>query len=217
MGKLLFAFVALGLLATTVVIAADSDPINDFCVADLTSKILFNGLVCKDPATVTGADFAFTGLEKAGDTNNSIGVGITPGFAGVNFPALNTQGLSVARVDYAVGGLLVPHTHPRATELLYVIQGELYVGFVDTNDKFYPTVIRKGDVYVFPRGLVHFQFNIGKSPAVALGVLNSQNPGVQLMANALFGAQPPIMDAVLAKAFIIPTSEVEIIKKGFGA
>jgi oxalate decarboxylase/phosphoglucose isomerase-like protein (cupin superfamily) len=100
---------------------------------------------------------------------------------------------------------------------LYVIQGELYVGFVDTNDKFYPAVIRKGDVYVFPRGLVHFQFNIGKSPAVALGVLNSQNPGVQLMANALFGAQPPIMDAVLAKAFIIPTSEVEIIKKGFGA
>jgi len=37
------------------------------------------------------------------------------------------------------------------------------------------------------------------------------------MANALFGAQPTIMDAVLAKAFIIPTSEVEIIKKGFGA
>ncbi|CAK9250607.1 unnamed protein product, partial [Sphagnum jensenii] len=199
------------------VIAADSDPINDFCVADLTSPILFNGLVCKDPATVTGADFAFTGLEKAGDTNNPIGVAITPGFAGVNFPGLNTQGLSVARVDYAVGALLPPHTHPRATELLYVIQGELYVGFVDTNDKFYPAVIRKGDVYVFPRGLVHFQFNIGKSPAVALGVLNSQNPGVQLMANALFGAQPTIMDAVLAKAFIIPTSEVEIIKKGFGA
>ncbi|CAM6038538.1 unnamed protein product [Sphagnum compactum] len=223
MGKFLFTFVALGLLATTVVIATDADPINDFCVADLTSPIKINGFVCKNPATVTGADFAFTGIENAGDTNNSLGIAITPGLPGVSYPGLNTlglgiaRGLSVARVDYAVGALLPPHTHPRATELLYVIQGELYVGFVDTNDKFYPAVIRKGDVYVFPRGLLHFQFNIGKSPAVALGVLNSQNPGVQLMANALFGAQPPIMDAVLAKAFIIPTSEVEIIKKGFGA
>jgi hypothetical protein len=47
--------------------------------------------------------------------------------------------------------------------------------------------------------------------------LNSQNPGVQLIPSALFGAQPPIKEAVLAKAFGISPSEVEIIKKGFGA
>lgn len=27
------------------------------------------------------------------------------------------------------------HTHPRATELLYVLEGQLYVGFVDTNSE----------------------------------------------------------------------------------
>jgi predicted transcriptional regulator len=38
---------------------------------------------------------------------------------------------------------------------------------------------------------------------------------LQLVANALFGAQPPIEDGVLVKAFGIPITEVETIKKGF--
>ncbi|CAK9250606.1 unnamed protein product, partial [Sphagnum jensenii] len=78
------------------VIATDADPINDFCVADLTSPIKINRLVCKDPATVTGADFAFTGIENAGDTNNSLGIAITPGLPGVSYPGLNTLGLGIA-------------------------------------------------------------------------------------------------------------------------
>ncbi|KAH9546053.1 hypothetical protein CY35_12G076300 [Sphagnum magellanicum] len=201
----------------TVVMAADADPIDDFCVADLTSPIILNGLVCVNPATVNGSTFAFTGFENAGNTNNGLGSAVTPGFAGVNYPALNTQGLALARLDYAPGGLVPPHTHPRATEVLYLVKGQLLVGFVDTSDKFYPAYLKTGDVYVFPRGLVHFQFNFGKTPAFAIAVLNSQNPGVQLIAPALFGATPPIEDAVLAKAFGIPASEVEIIKKGFGA
>jgi quercetin dioxygenase-like cupin family protein len=202
----------------TVVMAADADPIDDFCVADLTSPIILNGLVCVNPATVNGSTFAFTGFENAGNTSsNGLGSAVTPGFAGVNYPALNTQGLALARLDYAPGGLVPPHTHPRATEVLYLVKGQLLVGFVDTNDKFYPAHIKTGDVYVFPRGLVHFQFNFGTTPAFAIAVLNSQNPGVQLIAPALFGATPPIEDTVLAKAFGIPASEVEIIKKGFGA
>jgi quercetin dioxygenase-like cupin family protein len=201
----------------TVVMAADADPIDDFCVADLTSPIILNGLVCVNPATVNGSTFAFTGFENAGNTKNGLGSAVTPGFAGVNYPALNTQGLALARLDYAPGGLVPPHTHPRATEVLYLVKGQLLVGFVDTNDKFYPAYLKTGDVYVFPRGLVHFQFNFGTTPAFAIAVLNSQNPGVQLIASALFGATPPIEDAVLAKAFGIPASEVEIIKKGFGA
>jgi quercetin dioxygenase-like cupin family protein len=201
----------------TVVMAADADPIDDFCVADLTSPIILNGLVCVNPATVNGSTFAFTGFENAGSTSNSLGSAVTPGFAGVNYPALNTQGLALARLDYAPGGLVPPHTHPRATEVLYLVKGQLFVGFVGTNDKFYPANLKAGDVYVFPRGLVHFQFNSGNTPAFAIAVLNSQNPGVQLIASALFGATPTIEDKVLAKAFGIPASEVDIIKKGFGA
>jgi hypothetical protein len=77
--------------------------------------------------------------------------------------------------------------------------------------------LKAGDVFVFPKGLVHFQLNYGTTPSLAIAVLNSQNPGVQLIAPALFGATPTIPDQVLATAFGIPTSEVDIIKKGFGA
>jgi hypothetical protein len=64
---------------------------------------------------------------------------------------------------------------------------------------------------------LHFQLNIGHAPVFSISALNSQNRGVQLTANALFGAQPPIQDNVLAKAFSIPVSEVQTIKKGFEA
>jgi quercetin dioxygenase-like cupin family protein len=201
----------------TVVMAADPDPVDDFCVADLSSPIILNGLVCVNPATVNGSTFAFTGFENAGNTGNGLGTAVTPGFARVNYPALNTLGLALARLDYAPNGLVPPHTHPRATEVLYLVKGQLLVGFVDTTDKYYPAYLKAGDVFVFPKGLVHFQLNYGTTPALAIAVLNSQNPGVQLIAPALFGATPTIQDEILAKAFYIPASEVEIIKKGFGA
>jgi quercetin dioxygenase-like cupin family protein len=81
-------------------------------------------------------------------------------------------------VDIAIGAVVPSHTHPRASELLYVVDGELYTGFVDTNNKVYDTVIRTGDVFIFPRGLVHFQLNIGKKTSLTIVILNSQNPGV---------------------------------------
>ncbi|XWS64821.1 hypothetical protein CRYUN_Cryun05aG0037100 [Craigia yunnanensis] len=47
---------------------------------------------------------------------------------------LNTLGISLARIDYApYGGLNPPHTHTRATEILVVLEGTLYVGFVTSN------------------------------------------------------------------------------------
>src|SRR5450759_1691308 len=107
--------------------AADADPIQDFCVADATSKITVNGLVCKNAADVKVSDFVFHGLNKPGNTNNPTANAVTPVFA-AQLPGLNTLGISLARLDFAQGGINVPHTHPRATEVLTVLQGELYVG-----------------------------------------------------------------------------------------
>ncbi len=65
MGKLFvstFAAVVMMLATTAAITASDADAIDDFCVADLTSTIILNGLVCRNPATVNGTDFAFTGF-----------------------------------------------------------------------------------------------------------------------------------------------------------
>ncbi|XWS42660.1 hypothetical protein CRYUN_Cryun16bG0033200 [Craigia yunnanensis] len=56
-------------------------------------------------------------------------------------------------------------------------------------------------VFVFPVGLIHFQFNIRKTNAVAFAGLSSQNLGVNTIANAVFVSEPPINPDVLEKVF----------------
>jgi hypothetical protein len=47
--------------------AADPDPLQDFCVADLSpSAPRVNGFPCKDRANVTSKDFLFTDFRTAG-------------------------------------------------------------------------------------------------------------------------------------------------------
>jgi quercetin dioxygenase-like cupin family protein len=207
------ALLALQLALTPMMtMASDADPEQDFCVADLASTTLVNGLVCKSAAAVTANDFVFHGLATPGNIKNAAGSFVTPASA-AQFPGLNTLGISMARLDFAHGGLVAPHTHPRATEILFVVEGSLLVGFVSTNNQLFATTVNKGDVFVFPRGLLHFELNVGKSQATAIAALNSQNPGVQAQAAALFGSG--ISDVVLEKAFGLSEKAVDLIKSKF--
>ncbi|KAK8916877.1 Germin-like protein 5-1 [Platanthera zijinensis] len=208
------------LLASAVAtFAADPDPLQDLCVADLKSSdrsgVKVNGFVCKDAASVTAEDFFFKGLAAPAATNNSLGSVVTA--ANVEkIPGLNTLGVSLSRIDYAPGGLNPPHTHPRATEIVFVLYGALDVGFITTANKLVTKTIAQGENFVFPRGLVHFQKNNdGDKPAAVIAAFNSQLPGTQGIAAALFSASPPVPDNVLTKAFQIGTKEVEKIKSRF--
>jgi quercetin dioxygenase-like cupin family protein len=194
--------------------AADADPIQDFCVADATSTTTLNGLVCKNAADVTVSDFVFHGLNITGNTSNPTGNAVTPVFA-AQLPGLNTLGISLARLDFAPGGINVPHTHPRATEVLTLMQGQLYVGFVSTANQLFTTTLNAGDVFVFPKALVHFQLNTGVGAAWALSGLSSQNPGVQQVGPALFASNPPVNDMVLEKAFGLNEADLQNIRNNF--
>lgn len=175
-----------------------------------------NGVVCKDPKLAKAEDFFFFGLDMPGNTSNPLGSKVTAVNVGV-LPGLNTLGISLVRIDFAPYGLNPPHTHPRATEILTVLEGTLYVGFVTSNpdNKLFTKVLKKGDVFVFPVGLIHFQFNIGHSEVVAIAALSSQNPGVITIANAVFGSKPPISDDVLAKAFQLDKKVVAYLQSRF--
>ena len=132
------------------------------------------------------------------------------------FPCLNTLGISLACIDFAPYGLNPPHTHPCSTELLVVIEGTLLVGFVTSNpNKLFTKVLNKGDVFVFPIGLIHFQFNTGETNALAFSSLSSQNPGLITIANAVFGSNPSINPDVLIKAFQLDKSVVDYLQKQF--
>lgn len=192
-------------------VAADPDMLQDVCVADLTSGVKVNGFSCKDATNITATDFFFDGLAKPGLTNNSMGSLVT-GANVQKIPGLNTLGVSLSRIDYAPGGLNPPHTHPRATEMVFVLEGELDVGFITTSNTLISKSIKKGEIFVFPKGLVHFQKNNGEVPAAVISAFNSQLPGTQSIAVSLFAASPPVPNNVLTKAFQVGTKEVEKIK-----
>ncbi|TVU17078.1 hypothetical protein EJB05_33091 [Eragrostis curvula] len=182
--------------------AFDPNPLQDFCVADPTSKVHVNGQPCKDPSTVSAADFFFPGVDKPGGTASH-----RYGFSAlsVDIPGLNTLGASHARVDVTPGGVFPPHYHPRASETAVVLEGAVYFGFVTSypDNKVFAKVLRKGDVFAVPQGLVHFLHNNGTEPAALYATLSSQNPGLVLLGDALFGSGLP--DDLLAKTFLTDT------------
>ncbi|KAH7331619.1 hypothetical protein KP509_20G043400 [Ceratopteris richardii] len=193
---------------TISVVANDPDSLQDFCVADLNSTVNVNGHVCKAADLTTADDFSSAILKTPAEITSKLGSLVT--LASVaTFPGLNTFGVSMARIDYAEGGLNPPHIHPRGSELLYLEKGSLYVGFISTENKLYAKTIKEGELFLFPIGLIHFQLNVGKGPAVAIAALTSQNPGTSKIARALFASTPAIESAVLQKSFQIDDAEVK--------
>ncbi|XP_059430233.1 germin-like protein subfamily 1 member 7 [Corylus avellana] len=218
--KMLLVSVALLAWACSLASAYDPSPLQDFCVAinDTSSDhaVFVNGKFCKDPKLATANDFFFSGLDTPRDTSNPLGSNVT--LLNVDkILGLNTLGISLARIDFAPYGLNPPHIHPRGTEILVVLEGTLLVGFVTSNpdNRFFSKVLYAGDVFVFPIGLIHFQFNVGKTNAVAFAGLSSQNPGLITIANAVFGSNPPINPDVLAKAFQLDRNVVNYLQKKF--
>ncbi|KAK1418109.1 hypothetical protein QVD17_27248 [Tagetes erecta] len=213
-----FLIIAGLVLATcSIAFASDPSPLQDFCVADPNSPVLVNGVVCKDPKRVQANDFLFRGLHLMGNTSNNVGSNVTA-VTVAELPGLNTLGISFARIDFAPMGINPPHTHPRATEILTVIEGRLLVGFVTSNqldNRLITKELNKGDVFVFPEGLIHFQKNLGNEYAVAIAALSSQNPGVITIANAVFGSNPDIPADILAKAFQVDINVIYQIQSKF--
>lgn len=210
-----FLLVGLCLLPLSIH-GSDPDPLQDFCVGDLSAVPLVNGFPCKPLSQVNSSDFFFSGFVKEGNTSNAFGVGAITGNV-LSFPGLNTLGLSMNRVDFAPGGLNLPHSHPRATETGVVIKGTLLVGFISTSNVFYSQVLNAGEMFVVPRGLVHFQMNVGKGKALAITAFNSQLPGSAAVARGLFGSKPGVPDEVLMKGFQTEQSVIDAIKAKFSS
>ena len=204
--------------APVLIRATDADPLQDFCVADLDSKVTVNGHACK-PASAAGDEFLFSSkIATGGDVNaNPNGSNVTE-LDVAEWPGVNTLGVSMNRVDFAPGGTNPPHVHPRAAEVGIVLRGELLVGIIgtlDTGNRYYSKVVRAGETFVIPRGLMHFQFNVGKTEATMVVSFNSQNPGIVFVPLTLFGSNPPIPTPVLVKALRVDAGVVELLKSKF--
>ncbi|XP_010100533.2 germin-like protein subfamily 1 member 1 [Morus notabilis] len=211
---LLHLFLCLSVLMVRA--KSDPDPIQDYCIADNRSPQPFfiNGKPCIDPNQASSSHFVTSALSKPGNTKtNRYGYNATLTNT-VNLPGLNTLGLTLARIDIAGNGLYPPHSHPRASEVTTCLKGILLVGFVDTSNRLFTQQLKPGESFVFPRGLIHFIYNIDSlGPAMTLSGLSSQNPGTQIASLATFTSNPPIPDFIMKKAFQISDSDLAKIRK----
>ncbi|KAL3701985.1 hypothetical protein R1sor_020007 [Riccia sorocarpa] len=176
------AVTALLCVATFLVLsvhAADPEEIRDFA----------------PPPTGTPLDgnyFTSTRLRNINVNNKGAFANVTAVNVNV-FPALSGLGVSNAllpTVVYPPGSVNVPHTHPRGTETLFIIEGTLEVGLIHTTapvPMLFTQTLHKDDIFVFPRGLVHFQINKSKQAVRAYASFSSTNPGLVSLPRTLFG------------------------------
>ena len=170
-------------------IAGDPDILSDFMVpANVT--------------TVDGSFFTFTSMRtlvRSGPPTNT--TTFTAWKASkAEFPALNGQSISIDVFSYPPGSINPPHARVRATGLLFLLQGTLEVGLTDTTNKLYTQTLQAGNIFVFPKGLVRYQYNPdSQTPALAIAAFGSSNPESVSIPNAVFNTG--IDDIVLAKSF----------------
>ncbi|KAI8935571.1 hypothetical protein NX059_008140 [Plenodomus lindquistii] len=155
----------------------------------------------------------------ANDTFQYINNTVTPPTGGSiylstinNFPALGSTGLAQAVGFVNPCGLNTPHWHPRANEFLTVTQGTLVGALLLENDSGFGNVVGGAPPTIgpytqiettlsnytgmlFPKGLIHWQFNPECEPAVFVAGFDVPDPGRVEAARGFFSGEP---DEVLA-------------------
>ncbi|KAM7276262.1 hypothetical protein ACFE04_018128 [Oxalis oulophora] len=212
--NLLASFFLLAFAFSPLANASCNGPLQDFCVAidEPNNASYVNGKFCKNPDNVTVDDFTFDGLDVAAEIEESLGFGATRRWV-PEVPGLNTQGISMARIDFLKGGVDPPHWHPRSAELFHVYEGHLLVGFVTTAENNYTTfatVLGPGEGIVFGQGLTHFAMNVGKINATAFVGFNHEFPGISRHGNSLFDAKPSINYKILMRGLKLDKATEEL-------
>ncbi|TQD76052.1 hypothetical protein C1H46_038421 [Malus baccata] len=74
-------------------------------------------------------------------------------------------------------------------------------------------ILQTGDLFVFPKGLAHFQYNADtENPALAISTFGSANAGTVSFPSTLFATG--IEDNVLAVSFKTDMSTIQKLKVG---
>ncbi|KAF5743078.1 hypothetical protein HS088_TW09G01143 [Tripterygium wilfordii] len=98
-------------------------------------------------------------------------------------------------------------------ENFFTYTGSLQVGFVDTTNKLYTQTLQTGDMFVFPKGLVHFQYNADPEKiALAISAFGSASAGTTSLPVTLFTTN--IDENILAKSFKTDVATIQALKAG---
>lgn len=165
------------LLIITAVTASDPDILTDFIVPANTSINAIDG---------NFFTFTFTRMRTVIEGDDPPNFKVSKASMAES-PALNGQSVSTAILQFPAGAINLPHTHPHSAKLLFVVSGNLEVGFIDTTNKLYTQTLQIGDMFVFPKELVHYQYNSkADQPAAAISAFGSASAGTVSVPTTMF-------------------------------
>ncbi|KAL6130470.1 hypothetical protein ACLB2K_068849 [Fragaria x ananassa] len=188
----------LALATSKTVLASDPDILSDYVLP-------------QNSTSVDASFFTFTGFR--GIFDQAPKTVKTTKASMVEFPALNGQSVSYAVLQLPPQTLLPPHTRPDAARLLFLLDGSLEVGLIDTKNNLYTKKLQAGDIFIFPKGLIHYQYNTDSQlPATAIAAFGSASARAVAVPPSVFASG--IDDVILAKSFKIDIDTIRKIKAG---
>jgi hypothetical protein len=106
---------------------------------------------------------------------------------GTDFPPFYGTRSSLAKFNLDPCGLIVPHIHPRAQEIIYVVDGIVETQFLtESGSVLITNKVHADQVTIFPEAAVHFVLNPLCHSGEVLSIFNTDDPGITLLDSALF-------------------------------
>lgn len=114
------------------------------------------------------------------------------------FPGVVGNGVAMTVGFIAPCGLNTPHTHPRATEINYAVNGTFLSGFIAENGvRVVQNTLYAGQAAVFPAGAIHWEANLECDAVTFVAAFNHEDPGVLQVAQKFYEIDPAILSATL--------------------
>lgn len=181
-------------------------------VKRLQKLFVKDGKVDKDLVS-RNAIFDFNKAPAAGKGGRVLGANID------NFPILTDLGIATTVAFLGPCGMNTPHVHPRATEFLTMVQGEIDFGIIPENG--FVAAPNSAEIAghltafqgtVFPMGSVHYQVNTGCTNATFVAALSNEDPGTGQIAQEFFGLNKDVVNATLGFPESIDGADIDKFK-----
>jgi oxalate decarboxylase len=92
------------------------------------------------------------------------------------FPALSGNGLAIYLLELQPGAIRIPHWHPDAAELDYVLEGTASLTVGAPTGEWNRVELAPGFISVVPQGWFHYIANTGEGPMRMLVIFNNSAP-----------------------------------------
>ncbi|KAH7390726.1 RmlC-like cupin domain-containing protein [Pyrenochaeta sp. MPI-SDFR-AT-0127] len=184
------------LLSALLSLGSASEPTSRTVNSDLNARLKTSATNFDRQALLPQNSDWWYDFDQHPNYDSAIGSVITADAA--SFPALTNLGISLALLKLAPCGMLPPHLHPRATNLVTAITGNTTSWMIGENGvKTMRVDLTPMRMTIFPQGSLHVMQNNDCEPALLVSALNSDDSGTLNILPSLWSVPQDIIQASL--------------------